>query len=243
LLGVPDVLSPLQLLWVNLVTDGPPATAIGFNPPDPEVLKQPPRSVSEPVLTPWLLTRYALTGAYVGWATIKVYLEDYAKHGVKFQRLANWASCDPSVKPWKKFHPLVASTTVPFNDNCALAFADHSPLKANAQTLALTTLVCIELLKALGAVSLDHSLLRVPFWENKALCAGVALPLGLHLALLYTPLRSLFGLTALTLNDWATVLAYALPILLVDEVLKAAGRLLQDSQQAADRKKKQSAHR
>jgi Ca2+-transporting ATPase len=50
LVGWPSPLAPIQLLWVNLITDGPPALALGVEKGDPDTMEQPPRPPAEPVI-------------------------------------------------------------------------------------------------------------------------------------------------------------------------------------------------
>lgn len=76
-LGVPEGFTSVQLLWVNLVTDGPPATALGFNPADPDIMKKPPRRQDDTLLSNWVLIRYSVIGTYVGFATVGIFIYWY----------------------------------------------------------------------------------------------------------------------------------------------------------------------
>ncbi len=50
LAGTPPPLTPIQLLWLNLITDGAPALALGVEKGDPDIMDQPPRPVHEPII-------------------------------------------------------------------------------------------------------------------------------------------------------------------------------------------------
>ncbi len=50
LAGTPAPLTPIQLLWLNLLTDGAPALALGVEKGDPDIMDNPPRPVHEPII-------------------------------------------------------------------------------------------------------------------------------------------------------------------------------------------------
>ena len=99
--------------------------------------------------------------------------------------------------------------------------------KAVASTVALTTLVCMEMLRALCAVSERESLLRKPPWANRYLLLGVTVPILLHMSVLYyPPLAAIFKLAPLARDSWWTVAMFSLPLVLLEELLKFAARTL-----------------
>jgi Ca2+-transporting ATPase len=209
-LGMPEGLIPVQLLWVNLVTDGPPATALGFNPPDPNNMARSPRGRDDPLVSRFTMVRYALTGTYVGLATVGAFLFQYHRAGIAPAAVRTWSHSAAHGHPLEAFDPAGG--------------------KLLPSSVALSTLVAMEMLRALCAVSETESLLQKPPWANRWLLAGVTLPVLLHLAVLYSPpLAALFQLAPLSRADWKVVLAFAAPLVLLEEALKLGGRHIKAS--------------
>jgi Ca2+-transporting ATPase len=61
-----------QLLWINLVTDGAPALALGVDPPEDDLMRQPPRPNGEPVITGAMWRGILFNGAVMGVSTLFV---------------------------------------------------------------------------------------------------------------------------------------------------------------------------
>ncbi|CBZ31340.1 calcium-translocating P-type ATPase [Leishmania donovani] len=222
LFGLPEALSPIQLLWVNLVTDGLPATALGFNAADPDIMEQAPRRGDEPIVDGWLFFRYMVVGVYVGLATVAGFVWWFLTNGFTLSDLASFTTC-----------------TDMSNSRCAVL--------ANPQTaraIALSILVVVEMLNALNALSENQSLVVIRPSTNKWLIAAICSSIALHLTIMYIPFFSrLFGVTPLGVDvdvvataspwevllptdftDWKMVLVLSIPVIFLDELLKLFSR-------------------
>ena len=70
LMGLPTPLTPVQLLFINLLTDSLPALAIGMEPVDESLLKEPPRDPNEGILNKDFLTKLVYYGLLIAVATM-----------------------------------------------------------------------------------------------------------------------------------------------------------------------------
>ncbi|CAF1355152.1 unnamed protein product [Rotaria sp. Silwood1] len=209
-LGFPESLIPVQLLWVNLVTDGLPATALGFNPPDLDIMERPPRNPKESLITPWLFFRYMAVGTYVGAGTVGASCWWYVSYHdgplLTWSQLTHHFQCRGGGKEWEDI-------------DCDV-FDDPHPM-----TMALSVLVTVEMLNALNSLSENQSLLKMPPWYNKYLLFAIALSMSLHMMILYIPMfNTVFQICPLTLEEWIAVLKISFPVVLLDELLKLIAR-------------------
>lgn len=218
ILGIPDSLAPVQLLWVNLVTDGLPATALGFNPPEHDVMKCKPRHRNDNLINGLTLLRYIVIGTYVGIATVSIFIywymfyPDMDNHTlINFYQLSHYNQC----KTWSNFN--VNKVYDMSEDLCSYFSAG----KVKASTLSLSVLVLIEMFNALNALSEYNSLFVLPPWRNMYLVLATIGSLFLHCLIIYfPPLAGIFGVVPLTLHDWFLVFLWSFPVIIIDEIIK-----------------------
>lgn len=87
LVGLPLPLLPVQILWVNLVTDGFPAMALGVDPNGHNIMSRPPRNPGESVFSRGLSRKIVSRGLQIGCTTVFVFASIYfAKNDLALAR-------------------------------------------------------------------------------------------------------------------------------------------------------------
>jgi len=173
-LGLLSPLEPIQLLWLNLVTDGAPALALGTEKGDPDIMDQKPRPPKEPIINRLMLI------------------------GVIVQTIA-----------------ITATTLIAFNIGL------NQPDPRYAETLAFTTLVFSELVRAFTSRSERYPLLKIGIFSSKWMNWAVLGSGGLMLLVMYVPfLQKIFNTVTIGWNEWQQIIPLFLIPSIAAEVVK-----------------------
>lgn len=72
-MGIANPLNAMQILWINIIMDGPPAQSLGVEPVDQDVLKQKPRNVKQPMISKSLIINVLLSAGIIILGTLWVF--------------------------------------------------------------------------------------------------------------------------------------------------------------------------
>jgi P-type Ca2+ transporter type 2C len=197
LAGLPSPLTAIQLLWLNLLTDGAPALALAMEKGDPDVMENPPRPKREPIIngsmrTGIVIQTFAQAGAVLTAFLIGLYHQVGSGIPVGENPLLYLLRFD-----WRTTEILVP------------------------ETMAFVTLSLCELFRAYTVRSEHISVFRLGLFSNKYMQYGVALSILLLLLVVNVPfLQPVFNTTFLALNEWLLVLGLALIPAVAEEITK-----------------------
>jgi Ca2+-transporting ATPase len=211
LAGLPTPLTVIQLLWLNLLTDGAPALAMAMEKGDPDVMRRPPRPKNEPIINQPMRLGILIQTITQTSATLLAFAQGLIWH------LSKGAILPPGA------NPLVF----------ILQYDWHNLDVKTAETMAFVTLSLCELFRAYTARSERLSIFKQGAFSNKYMQMAVGFSIFLLLLVVNVPfLQPIFNTHFLSLREWAWVVSLALIPAISEEVTKFFYRLI-DRRQAA----------
>jgi magnesium-transporting ATPase (P-type) len=182
--GVPVMRTPLQILFLILVTDLPPSIALGMEPGDASIIKAQPRPKQEPIVLNWMWMSINMNGVILSAIIIGVYIVSLLEF------------CDGK---WQQ--------------SDILELEDYEKKLAQARTVAFISLVYSENVRAYIARSFDRPF-WINFFGNKHMQMAIILAqLALYIAVLVPGVSDkILGLRGLDIGAWGWVVALAGPI-------------------------------
>lgn len=201
--GLPQPLLPVQLLWVNLVTDGLPALALGVEPKEPGLMRRPPRDPQQGVITRETVRDILLCALAITLATLGAYA-----WGLYWNCLAPAG------------YTGAGALTAAFRPEVWNAPGLQEGL-AEARTLAFFTLAASQLVHALNSRSETLSVFRLGLGSNPQLLGAICLSLVAQLGVIYfPPANALFNTTPLPLPALGVGALLSLSLIVFGEFVK-----------------------
>jgi Ca2+-transporting ATPase len=204
LAGLPAPLTAIQLLWLNLITDGAPALALAMERGDPDIMDQKPRAKNEPIVN----------------RSMSI--------GIVIQTVTQTSAVLLAFGLGLLWH-LEAGAHVPAGMNPLTYLFQHDWRGVDvqtAETMAFVTLSLCELFRAYTVRSERASLFTIGVFSNRWMQYAVGLSITLLLIVSSVPfLQPVFNTHFLNLREWGIVLGLALMPAAAEEITKFFLRL------------------
>lgn len=199
LAGLPTPLTVIQLLWLNLLTDGAPALALATERGDPDTMQQQPRPPHEPIINRPMSLGIVIQTITQTSATLAAFALGLLWH------LSAGEILPPGI------NPLVF----------LLQYDWRGVDVQTAETMAFVTLSLCELFRAYTVRSERLSIFQIGVFSNRNMQLAVALSLGmLFLVVNVTFLQPIFNTHFLTFREWLIVIGLALIPAISEELTK-----------------------
>ena len=200
LAGLPAPLTVIQLLWLNLLTDGAPALALAMEKGDPAIMQRKPRPPSEPIINRIM------------------------KQGIVIQTIAQTGVVLSAFIIGLLWH-LEVGTMVPAGMNPILYLLQHDWSGVDvqtAETMAFVTLSLCELFRAYTVRSEKVSIFKLGVFSNKYMQYAVVLSIFLMILVVSVSfLQPIFNTHFPDLREWGVILGLALIPAVAEEIFKA----------------------
>ncbi len=212
-------LSPIQLLWLNLVTDSFPALALGSEKPEADIMDRPPRSKKESIINRDMLEQVAVQA-------VAIFISVFIAFNLGRYFYPDWVLNDDNqvidasgeVIEDKALYNEYAVEVEEFN----FIPASQTRPSHGAETLAFVTLIMAELLRAYSSRSDRYSVFRIGVFSNKSMVRATIVSFALLLVVLYVPfLETIFEVVPPNLRDWAVIVPLMLIPFAIGEIYKA----------------------
>jgi P-type Ca2+ transporter type 2C len=199
LAGLPSPLTVIQLLWLNLLTDGAPALALAMEKGDPATMQRPPRPPSEPIINRTMqwgigIQTIAQTGAVLGAFTVGL-----------LWHLKAGSLVPPGINPIAYL----------------LQYNWRGVDVQTAETMAFVTLSLCELFRAYTVRSERMSIFKLGVFSNKYMQYAVGASVLLLILVVSVPfLQPIFNTHLPSLREWSVILAFSLIPAVLEEIYK-----------------------
>ncbi|KAF9047497.1 Ca-transporting ATPase [Panaeolus papilionaceus] len=121
MLGLDNPLNPMQILFINILMDGPPSQSLGVDPVDPAIMRRPPRKKNASIITKHLLLRVLFSASIIVVGTLFVYV--FALHDQDMSRREQTMHTADTVYLWMgQFHPRVNFLSLESEENLLRGF-------------------------------------------------------------------------------------------------------------------------